>query len=78
MVRALTEHLTGYCDIGNFAGKVALQYKDYCCSCHVVEGTESVQHLLCKCPAHENGRHRFLSNRTFENLGLLANVPLRN
>ena len=39
-----------------------------------LEGTESVQDLLCECRALQNRRHWFLNDRTFNDLGHHANV----
>lgn len=76
MVRTLIGILTGHCAIGTFAAKLGLPHQDFCRSCRDEEEVESVQHLLCECPALQNRRHRFLGDRWFEDLGMLANVPL--
>ena len=62
----------GHCAIVRFANKLDVHHHDYCRSCHDVEETESVQHLVYECPALQ-----ILDNRTFEYLMIVATVTLR-
>ena len=62
-----------HCAIGNFVDNSVCPTR----SCHDVEETESVQQILCECLALQNRRYQFLGDRTFEDLGMVANVPLR-
>ncbi|KAL7725515.1 hypothetical protein ACLKA6_010085 [Drosophila palustris] len=53
-------------------------YQDFCRSCGDEEEMESVQHLLCDCPALQRRRNRFLGKPFFVDLGSLANVRLED
>ena len=77
MVRVTTGNLMGYCAIVRFACKLDVHHHDYYRSCHEFEETESVQHLVCECPALQSRFHRFLDNRTFEDLMIVVTVTLR-
>ena len=68
----------GYCAIGSSAIKLGLLCQNYCRSYHDMEDTESVQQLLDECPTLYNRCLRFLGATTFEDLDMVAEVPLRN
>ncbi|KAL7725810.1 hypothetical protein ACLKA6_017640 [Drosophila palustris] len=76
--RLLTGVLTGHCHIGRMAQRYGGPCQDFCRSCGDVEEMESVQHLLCDCPALQRRRNRFLGKPFFVDLGSLANVRLED
>ncbi|KAL7739832.1 hypothetical protein ACLKA6_003274 [Drosophila palustris] len=77
-IRLLTGVLTGHCHIGRMAQRYGGPYQDFCRSCGDEEEMESVQHLLCDCPALQRRRNRFLGKPFFVDLGSLANVRLED
>ncbi|KAL7726004.1 hypothetical protein ACLKA6_005752 [Drosophila palustris] len=77
-IRLLTGVLTGHCHIGRMAQRYGGPYQDFCRSCGDEEEMESVQHLLCDCPALQRRRKRFLGKPFFVDLGSLANVRLED
>ena len=67
MVRFLIGIPTGKYSIDNFAVKSSLPHQDFCRSCH--DNTFYKSTL-------QNFRHRFLGDRTFEELGMVKNMTL--
>ncbi|KAM8718746.1 hypothetical protein ACLKA7_001459 [Drosophila subpalustris] len=77
-IRLLTGVLTGHCHIGRMAQRYGGPYQDFCRSCGDEEEMESVQHLLCDCPALQRRRTRLLEKPFFDVSGSLANVRLED
>lgn len=67
---------TGHCMIGSFAQKIQRPANDFCRSCRDEEEVESVQHLLCHCPALQGKRLRYLGSNFFEDLEEVSKLKL--
>ena len=77
-IRLLVGVITGHCMIGRMSERMGYPRNDLCRSCFDEEEEESVQHLLCDCPALQGRRLQCLGSRSFDNLECLSDVPLMN
>ena len=59
-IRVMTGIITGHCNIRTFNSKWDLDATDYCRLCVDEEETETIEHLLCHCPALAYRRHRLM------------------
>ena len=69
--------VTGHRLIGEYARRLRVSSNDFCRSCGYEEEEESVEHLLCKCPALSIRRNSTLGSFFFDELGQLADVNIR-
>lgn len=69
--------LTGHCLIGRHAIRLGVPSNDFCRSCMDEEEEETIQHLLCTCPALSNRRNIYLGNFFFDNTSELATIDVR-
>jgi len=65
--------ITGHCLIGKHANRILGVANDQCGDC-LEEEEESVEHLLCECPAHSARRLRILGESNFRDLGQISKV----
>ena len=77
-IRVLIGVITGHCALGVMAERYGLPANDFCRSCRDEEEPETVEHLLCGCPALMRNRLSILGDTFFEGLGEVGRVdPLR-
>ena len=77
-IRLLVGVITGQCMIGLLSERFGYPRNDLCRSCLDEEEEESVQHLLCDCPALQGRRLQCLRTHSFDILECLSDVPLMN
>lgn len=66
--------LTGHCLIGRHAKRLGVFSNDFCRSCMDEEEEETVQHLLCSCPALLHRRKTHLGEFFFDDTSDLAYI----
>jgi len=76
-ISTLLNALTGHCLIGTHAHRLGLSNHDFCCSCKQIEEGESIEHLLCFCPAHNLKRFQTLGSYTLPNLADIKVVSIQ-
>lgn len=77
-VRLLIGVVTGHCDVRDFTSRWGIVDTDYCRVCGDEEEAESIEHLLCRCPALLTRRRRCLGWYQLDGLMALQRVPLVN
>ena len=75
-LRLLTGAITGHCLIGAMATRMGAVGNDLCRSCGDEEAQESIEHLLCECPALQERRLATLGVRFPDDLGEVSEVKL--
>ena len=68
---------TGHLLIGTHAERLAVAHNDFCRSCEDEEEPESIQHLLCNCPALMRNRHELLGSCFLTNLTEVAKLKTK-
>jgi len=76
-ISTLLNALTGHCLIGTHALRLGLSHHDFCRSCKQIDEEESIEHLLCFCPAHNLKRFQTLGSYTLPNLAAIQDVRLQ-
>jgi len=61
-ISTLVNALTGHCLIGTHAVRLGLSNHDFCRSCKQIDEEESIEDLLCFCPAHNLKRFQTLGS----------------
>jgi len=74
LIRALTGHWL----VGIQAGRLKAPKNDFCRSCRDEEEEETVEHLLCFCPALCRLRMKHLGNPFIDNLTETSGTNLKN
>ena len=69
--------ITGHCLIGRHALRLGVYTNDFCNSCMDEEEEETVQLLLCTCPALPIRRNYFLGNQFFDNASELVTIDTK-
>lgn len=77
-IRTLTGVITGHCAIGVMLRKWNAESSDLCRSCGDEEEVESIQHLLCRCPALQERRLRTLGSRFFGSTAEVAELRIKD
>lgn len=77
-IRMLIGVITGHCAIGHMAARYGVPHHDFCRSCRDEEEIETVQHLLCDCPALQGKRLKHLGNTFLAELNNVSKTPLMN
>ena len=70
----LVDAITIHCMIGRMSERMGYPQNDLFRSC--LDEEESVQHLICDCPALQGRRLQCLGRHSFSNLECLNDVPL--
>jgi len=68
---------TGHCLIGTHALRLGLSHHDFCRSCKQIGEEESIEHLLCFCPANNLKRFQTLGSYTLPNLAAIQGVSIQ-
>jgi len=76
-ISTLLNALTGHCLIGTHALRLGLSNHDFCRSCKQIDEEESIEHLLCFCPAHNLKRFHTLGSYTLPNLEAIQGVRIQ-
>ena len=76
-VSLIVSVMTGHCLIGRHAERLKVLSNDFCRSCGDEEEVESIEHLLCLCPALSRRRRATLGSYFFVELANLADVGIR-
>jgi len=74
-ISTLLNALTGHCLIGTHALRLGLS--NFCRSCKQIDEEESIEHLLCFCPAHNLKRFQTLGSYTLPNLAAIQDVSIQ-
>jgi len=75
-ISTLLNALTGHGLIGTHAHSLGLSSHDFCRSCKQIDEEESIEHLLCFCPANSLKRIT-LGSYTFPNLAAIHGVSIQ-
>ena len=75
-ISLLVSVMTGHCLIGRHAVRLRVAASDFCRSCGDEEEEESIEHLLCTCPALARRRVLYLGSYFFGDLGELAGIDI--
>jgi len=59
------------------AHRLGLSNHDFCGSCKQIDEEESIEHLLCFCPAHNLKRFQTLGSYTLPNLAAIQGVSIQ-
>ena len=73
----LVSVLTGHCLIGEHARRLGINSNDFCRSCGDEKEVESVEHLLCDCPALSKRRLVILGSAFLGSLTDLSGTDIR-
>jgi len=76
-ISTLLNALTGHCLIGTHAIRLGLSNHDFCHSCKQIDEEESIEHLLCFCPAHSLKRFQTLGSYTLPNLAAIQDLGIQ-
>ena len=76
--RILVGILTGHCMIATHAFKLGITSEEHCRKCKETGALESLEHLLCSCPALSRNRHKHLGAFTFTSLMEVSNCSTSN
>ena len=77
-VSTLIRALTGHCLIGRHANRLGLPSNDFCRNCLQPEEEETIEHLICHCPAHCRRRLSLLGDYTLPNLSAIASIEVND
>lgn len=75
-IKTITGIITGHCLIGTHALKLGLTDNDNCKQCGFSNTKETIEHLLCHCPAVTNARVTHLGQFSYDNLEELSSINL--
>ena len=75
-LRVLVGVVTGHCLIGVMAARMGVDSNDLCRSCGDEEAQESIEHLLCECPALQERRLATLGVRFLRDLEEVSETKL--
>ena len=67
---------TGHCLIAKYAKKIGILTDDSCRKCKMLDTIESIDHIMCHCPALAKTRARYLGKHFFMNLEEVAATHL--
>ena len=73
-VSRLTAVLTGHWLIGRHGIRLGIVRGSHCRSCGIPGEEETVEHLLCDCPALQNIRLRILGDHILDDLSVISRV----
>jgi len=76
-ISTLLNAIAGNCLIRSRALRLGLSYHDFCRSCKQIDEEESIEHLLCFCPAHNLKRFQTLDSYTLPNLAAIQGVSIQ-
>lgn len=74
--RILTGVITGHCLVGKHAKRMGLISDSNCRRCDEGE-EETIEHILCHCPALARARHSIMGQYNFENVRKVARMDIK-
>jgi len=76
-ISTLLNALTGHSLIGTHAHMLGLSNHDFCRSCKQIDKEESIEHILCFCPAHNLKGFQTLGSYTHPNPAAIQGVNIQ-
>jgi len=76
-ISTLLNALTGHCLVGTHAHRLGLGHHDFCCNCKQIDEEESIEQLLCLCPAQSLKSFQTLGSYTLPKLAAIQVVNIQ-